>query len=394
MNNNFKIWYHPYFGFTSIHAMIQEYSDIMINEYDKSKVDINEINIIPFFWENGNQIGIPFIVNTDKFIEILKELNDLNFFVFADFSTEVLQTLPVSNRSIQGIDELALYNVKNILIPNFNFKRFFLVCNDSTNTSLGKIKYKNINLNTMYIPYFVLSTPMYMKKYVNDIDFYKNLEIKKDFLCLNRRIRYPKFIFLKTLWKLGLLDKTYWTWVSSYLPKDLFENDEFLKDIGVDYYNSTTIQLDDDVMYGAELDRADEYLYTINPKWYYETKVNLIVETYFYLQPIHITEKTIKPIYLGVPFVIFASKNHLNKLKEMGFDVFEKIIGTYDCTSPKSVIDAGIRLSKVYDTDEVFEICKYNKDLIRNHDFLKKLFETTFINSIKTLKETNKDKLI
>jgi hypothetical protein len=191
-----------------------------------------------------------------------------------------------------------------------------------------------------------------------------------------------------------LLDKTYWTWVSSYLPKDLFENDEFLKDIGVDYYNSTTIQLDDDVMYGAELDRADEYLYTINPKWYYETKVNLIVETCFYLQPIHITEKTIKPIYLGVPFVIFASKNHLNKLKEMGFDVFEKIIGTYDCTSPKSVIDAGIRLSKVYDTDEVFEICKYNKDLIRNHDFLKKLFETTFINSIKTLKETNKDKLI
>jgi hypothetical protein len=383
MNNNFKIWYHPYFGFTSIHAMIQEYSDIMINEYDKSKVDINEINIIPFFWENGNQIGIPSIVNTDKFIDILKELNDLNFFILADFSTEVYQ----------GTDNTALENLKKIILPNINCKRFFLVQNDSTTTSLGKLQYGDIILNTLYIPYFILSTPFYMKKYVND-GGYENLEIKKDFLCLNRRIRYPKFIFLKTLWKLGLLDKTHWTWISSYLPKDLFENDEFLKEIGVDYYNSTTIQLDDDVMYGAELDRADEYLYTINPKWYYETKVNLIVETCFYLQPIHITEKTIKPIYLGVPFVIFASKNHLNKLKEMGFDVFEKIIGTYDCTSPKSVIDAGIRLSKVYDTDEVFEICKYNKDLIRNHDFLKKLFETTFINSIKTLKETNKDKLI
>jgi hypothetical protein len=232
-----------------------------------------------------------------------------------------------------------------------------------------------------------------MKKYVNDSK-YENLEIKKDFLCLNRRIRYPKFIFLKTLWKMGLLNKTHWTWVSGYLPKDLFENDEFLKKIGVDYYNSTAIQLDDDVMYGVELDRADEYLYTINPKWYYETKVNLIVETCFYLQPIHITEKTIKAIYLGVPFVIFASKNHLSKLKEMGFDVFEKVIGTYDCTSPKSVIDAGIRLSQVYDTDEVLKICKYNKDLIRNHDFLKKLFEKTFISSMKKLNEPTKDKLI
>lgn len=383
MNNNFKIWYHPCFGFTSIHAMIQEYSDIMINEYDKSKVDINEINIIPFFWENGNQIGIPFIVNTDKFIEILKELNDLNFFVFADFSTEVYQ----------GTDNTALNNLKKIILPNINFKRFFLVQNDSTTTSLGKLKYGDIILNTIYIPYFILSTPFYMKKYVNE-GGYENLEIKKDFLCLNRRIRYPKFIFLKTLWKLGLLDKTYWTWVSSYLPKDLFENDEFLKEIGVDYYNSTAIQLDDDVMYGVELDRADEYLYTINPKWYYETKVNLIVETCFYLQPIHITEKTIKAIYLGVPFVIFASKNHLSKLKEMGFDVFEKVIGAYDCTSPKSVIDAGIRLSQVYDTDEVLKICKYNKDLIRNHDFLKKLFEKTFISSMKKLNEPTKDKLI
>ena len=383
MNNNFKIWYHPYFGFTSIHAMIQEYSDIMINEYDKSKVDINEINIIPFFWENGNQIGIPTIVNTDKFIELLKELNDLNFFIFADFSTEVYQ----------GVDNTALENLKKILIPNLNLKRFFLVQNDSTTLSLGKLKYGDVILNTIHIPYFILSTPFYMKKYVNDGE-YENLEIKKDFLCLNRRIRYPKFIFLKTLWKMGMLDKTYWTWVSSYLPENIFKDDEFLKEFGVDYYNSTTIQLEDDVMYGYELDRADEHLYTINPKWYYETKVNLIVETCFYSQPIHITEKTIKPIYLGIPFVIFASKNHLNKLKEMGFDVFEKIIGTYDCTSPKSVIDAGVRLSKIYNTQEVLDVCNHNKNLIRNHHFLKNVFQNTFIASIKKLNETNNIKLI
>lgn len=383
MDSNFKIWYHPYFRFTSIHAIIQEYSDIEINEYIKSEVDINKINVISFFWENESQIGISSIVNTDKFVELLKELNDLNFFIFADFSTEVHQ----------GVDTTALYNLKNILIPNFNFKRFFLVQNDSTNTSIGKLKYGDIILNTIYIPYFILSTPIHMKKYVDDVA-YQKLKIKKDFLCLNRRIKQPKFIFLKTLWKMGLLDKTHWTWISSYLPESIFRHDEFLKEIPVDFNNSTTIQLDDDIMYGSELDNADEHLYTINPKWYYETKVNLVVETCFHFQPIHITEKTIKPIYLGVPFVIFASKNHLNKLKEMGFDTFEKIIGTYDCTSPKSVIDAGVRLSKIYNTQEVLEVCNHNKSLIRNDNFLKKLFEGTFISSIKKLNETNKSKLI
>lgn len=383
MDSNFKIWYHPYFRFTSIHAIIQEYSDIEINEYIKSEVDINKINVISFFWENESQIGISSIVNTDKFVELLKELNDLNFFIFADFSTEVHQ----------GVDTTALYNLKNILIPNFNFKRFFLVQNDSTNTSIGKLKYGDIILNTIYIPYFILSTPIHMKKYVDDVA-YQKLKIKKDFLCLNRRIKQPKFIFLKTLWKMGLLDKTHWTWISSYLPESIFRDDEFLKEIPVDFNNSTTIQLDDDIMYGSELDNADEHLYTINPKWYYETKVNLVVETCFHSQPIHITEKTIKPIYLGVPFVIFASKNHLNKLKEMGFNTFEKIIGTYDCTSPKSVIDAGVRLSKIYNTQEVLEVCNHNKSLIRNDNFLKKLFEGTFISSIKKLNETNKSKLI
>lgn len=382
--SNVKFWHHPYFGFTSIMDILQKYSDTQIYQFDKTLINPNDINVISFFWENDSQIGIPFIVNTKEFLDILKELNSLGFYLLADFSTEVLQ----------GVDELSLYNLQHTILPNFNLNKFFLVQNDSTNSNLGNIKYGNFTINTLYIPYFILSTPSNMQTYAYDLTKFNLLEKKKDFLCLNRRVRYPKFMFLKKLWQMGLLDTTYWTWVSSYLPKDLFQTDSFLQKIGVDYNNSYSIQLEDDVMYGAGLDKADEYLYTVNPKWYFEAKVNLVVETCFYTQPIHITEKTIKPMYLGVPFVIFASKNHLNKLKELGFDVFESVIGKYDSTSEKSVIKAGIKLSKIYNNSEVLKICEYNKNLIRDVDFLKKIFETTFLKSLSQLNLVSKHNLI
>jgi hypothetical protein len=382
--SNVKFWHHPFFGFTSIMDILQKYSDIQIYEFDKTLVNPKDVNVISFFWETDSQIGIPFIVNTQEFLDILKELNSLGFYLLADFSTEVLQ----------GVDTLSLYNLQHSILPNFNLSKFFLVQNDSTNSNLGSIKYGNFTIRTIYIPYFILSTPSHMQNYAYDLTKYNSLEKKKDFLCLNRRIRYPKFIFLKKLWQLNLLDNTYWTWVCSYLPKDLFQTDSFLQKIGVDYSNSKSIQLEDDVMYGSNLDKADEYLYTVNPKWYFETKVNLVVETCFYAQPIHITEKTIKPIYLGVPFVVFASKTHLNKLKELGFDVFESVIGKYDCTSEKSVIKAGIRLAKLHNTNEVLEICEHNKNLIRNIGFLKKIFENTFIKSLKQLNVVNGNNLI
>jgi hypothetical protein len=106
---------------------------------------------------------------------------------------------------------------------------------------------------------------------------------------------------------------------------------------------------------------------------------HVVTETVYYGRRYHLTEKTFKPIFLGVPFVIFASKGHLDKLKEFGFDVFESIIGKYDCTNEDSVINAGIELSKVYNDVSVTQICEYNQKKLNDYETHKQIIKKYFI---------------
>lgn len=130
-------------------------------------------------------------------------------------------------------------------------------------------------------------------------------------------------------------------------------------------------------MYGSRLSYHDEFLFTINPNWYYRSKVDIITETMLYDEAIHVTEKTYKSIYLGLPFVVSATKGHLNHLREMGFKTFNSVINEdYDELTNKykikRVIDAQ-ELSNIFNTPEVLEICKFNQDLYHDFEFRKKI---------------------
>jgi hypothetical protein len=52
--------------------------------------------------------------------------------------------------------------------------------------------------------------------------------------------------------------------------------------------------------------------------------VNIITETYFFSNIIHITEKTFKPIAFMQPFVMVGSYGSLQHIKEMGFKTFSE----------------------------------------------------------------------
>jgi len=369
-----QFWYHTYFKWTSINSLISSYSEYNCLEFNEDLVDTNKINIIPFFWENGAQIGLDSIVDTPEFIEILTKLNNLGFYLLGDFSTEVLF----------NTDETSSDLLDRIISKHFDLNRFFLVQNNGSLNGYEVIKYGNHQIKTIHIPHFIINTSDEMSVEFPNLKINKDRITTKDFLCLNRRMRYDKFLFLKELWKNKLLDKTHYTFVSNYVPKEIFDNDSFAKELGLSYDNFNPIQLSDDVYYGQELDYKDEYLNSINPKWYYDSKVNIVVETWPGKKPIHITEKTIKPMYLGIPFTVYASSGFLDKLKEFGFKTFETVIGSYDCTSPKEVIDASKRLAKVYNTDEVLDIVTHNYNHIRNKTVLSNLLETSFLDILKT----------
>lgn len=73
---------------------------------------------------------------------------------------------------------------------------------------------------------------------------------------------------------------------------------------------------------------------------------NLVLETDYEFESMYHTEKIIKPLMLGMPFVLASSVGHLSKLQELGFRTYNTLWDeTYD-TEP----DKHKRLERVFDT--------------------------------------------
>jgi hypothetical protein len=201
---------------------------------------------------------------------------------------------------------------------------------------------------------------------------------------------HHKYQIIEELFNRGILDDTRFSWVDNKNTKN-FLNKKLVSHLNIDVNNFKAIQLEGDVMYGTELSTHEEYLYTINVNWYYKSKVNIITETNFNETEIHITEKTWKAIYLGVPFVISASNGHLKTLRNMGFKTFNSVINEdyddmYGKDKIKQIIDSAIELSNIYDSKEVLEICKFNQQLYFNLEHRKKICKEVFLDKLYDIK--------
>lgn len=370
MINNLQFWKHSLIGGTGIQGLLETYFSFSFKEYDKTKVDINKKNVIIFFWETTESINLNFKTNNSDFIQLLQELNDLGFIFLADYTTE----------SNYHIDSERIEFLNKLHNAGINLNNFTLVTNNS-DSSHFKIKYGEHEINHLYFPHFLLSTPLKMNEYVGDLNQYKQTPTK-DFLCLNRRVQEHKFNFVNRLSERGLLPYTNLSLVANKINPNIMRDSSLVKELNIDVDDFQSIQLDGDVMYGKELDRADEHLYKINPKWYFDSKVNLIVETNTGDSPTHITEKTIKAIYLEKPFVVYGTSEHLNTLKNFGFTAFRDFIGTYDCTDIDSVINAGLLLSMIYDKHEIVSSCKWNRTNLLNMNTMQQIITNWFLQNI------------
>lgn len=369
-NNPIQFWCHPIFGGTGIQTLLEKYyTDTFLLYSDDIKIDTSIKNVITFFWETDAAINLELKTHKSEFIELMKDLNDLGFYFIADYSTE----------SNNHVDNKRIEFLKNLIESGIDLNRFYLATN---NSDVTQIQYGPHLINHLHFPHFLLSTPIEMNKYVGDLLKYDSIVPTKDFICLNRRMQEHKFKFVNRLSERKLLPNINFTWVCNKTNIELLKNSSIVSELNIDADSFNSIQLIDDVLYGTELDTADEYLYTINPKWYFDSKVNLVTETNCYDSPTHLTEKTFKPIFLEKPFVVYATKEHLTKLSEFGFDTFENLIGKYDCTNIDDVIDAGIRLAKIYDTVEVKNSCKYNRTILLNNSTHQNITNLYFLSKI------------
>lgn len=368
MIDKFKFWFHPTIGGTGIQSLLESYYDINFEEYDLSKIDKSKKNIILFFWETSASINLQHKTNTVSFFNLLQELNQLGFYFLADYTTE--SNYFIDDDRIQFLNDLSNY---------IDINKFYLVTN---NSDVKKIQYGPHLINHLYFPHFLLSTPLQMSKYVDSSLQHGVLEPTKDFLCLNRRVQEHKFKFVNRLSERGLLPYTNLSLVVNKTNPELMRDSSLVKELNINVDNFQSIQLKDDVMYGKELDTADEHLYTINPNWYHDSKVNLIVETNAGESPTHLTEKTFKAIFLKKPFVVYSTKMHLHKLQEFGFTTFTDLIGEYDCTDIDSVIDAGIRLSFIYNHHDIISSCDWNLENLMNKSRLQNIISQYFLRKI------------
>jgi hypothetical protein len=354
-------------------------TNISFKTVESDDIDDKKLNLLVFVWETSPKIPYTTHTISDDFINLLSRLQKKNFYFMADFSRE----------AHTRVDDLSLSFLNKLKSNNIDINRLILVKNDSSRIGLHKLKYENFTLNTFFFPHFFLSTYNHLNQYIGVEDVNNKVVPDKNFLCLNRRVYFHKYQMIEELFNRGLLDETRLTWVDNYTPLKMIDLDlaHKLKLNGLEF---KSIQLEGDVMYGSRLSYHDEFLFTINPDWYYKSKVDIITETMLYEDAIHITEKTYKSIYLGLPFVISATKGHLKNLRDMGFQTFNSVINEdYDNMTGKNkvkhVVDAAIELSKIYNTPEVLEICQFNRELYLNYQFRKEVCKKLFFNRLEEI---------
>lgn len=372
-------WYSNISPNTFIRESIEKIdSTILFKDIDTESIDQTKLNFLVFQleteWTNSERDAL---THSNEFIELLIKLQKDKFYFIADNT----------GCAVHWVDKLSL-NFHNLLYKNMiNCNRLIIANNDSSIDGISKIKYGSSIMNTCFFPNFFLSTYNHLNSYVVELN--PNILPDKKFLCLNRRMGNEKYKLIERLYDMDLLDDTRFTWVSNNTHKSSLNND-LLSKLNIDVDNFKPIQLEDDVVYGDEL-VMEEYLYTINPKWYYKSKVNIISETMLYKRSIHMTEKTWKAIYLGVPFVIYSpSKHYLKTLRDMGFKTFNSVINEdYDemegDVKIKYIVDSAVELSKIYNSKEVMDICKFNQDLYFNNEYRKSILNDTFLTHLSNI---------
>jgi hypothetical protein len=139
-------------------------------------------------------------------------------------------------------------------------------------------------------------------------------------------------------------------------------------------------------------------------KDYESTDIEVVLETLFDDSRLHLTEKSLRPIACGQPFILAATHGSLEYLKSYGFKTFDSIWDeSYDkITDPKDRMLAIIETLKTiaqWDQDtrqkylqQAQEICNYNKLRFFSQEFFDMIInelKTNFVEAWQHLESTN-----
>jgi hypothetical protein len=224
------------------------------------------------------------------------------------------------------------------------------------------------------------------------------------FMSHNRSVKAHRYALLSMLKKFNMLDQVDWSLVMGWERKrvvteissdidfylNIFTEDE-IKELRseLDYLEAIEIKKskyeEDHTWFdifgnhnGIDWGKVFEY------KTYENSYVNITTESCYFLNEIHITDKSVKPMYFYQLPIFLASQNHVQTLRDRyKFDVFDDIINhEYDLES-----DNKRRFHKIFK-----EIQRVNKNKDKIIKFYKKNEERFYNNRMKVLDIKNSTK--
>ena len=187
---------------------------------------------------------------------------------------------------------------------------------------------------------------------------------KKTFLCFNRRFSDHRLMLYMLIEKNNLLDDCYLS-MSKVQPEssnNFLTNATYLTQryptFGIS--NEDLVRSDSKLPLILDNPNFNRYPMEDNPfsmeKYYDESLVNIVNETYFFNNIIHITEKTYKPIAFMQPFIMVAAPFSLKHIQDVGFKTFDKFWDeSYDLET-----DHVSRMNKIVDL--IKQISKWSDD--------------------------------
>lgn len=209
-----------------------------------------------------------------------------------------------------------------------------------------------------------------------DLDMLDKYDPKYDFLCLIGIRKDWRDDFVHKLTKIDLSNT-----LTSYYGKYLGHPD--LLELDIPYDRSGKFEDFEKKFYNnilhSELKHKYNLSYFLSMKLFYSCKFSLIAETIAVDDEYHVTEKTLKCLILGHPFVVMGSYKFLDFLHKLGFKTYDSLFDeSYDNTkSVDARMYAVIHLADKLRT-ESFDVEKLKE--IQNHN-INALFRLRFTNT-------------
>lgn len=218
---------------------------------------------------------------------------------------------------------------------------------------------------------------------IGQADTYVPGKRTKRFLCFNRRYNEHRVLFYTMMSKLGLLDKFYMSMAATQ-PENSRAFEENARYFALNRPNLHITDNDIEVArlpLPLTLDNPNFNSYPMEHgpdavmRFYKTSYINIVNETYFFSNIIHLTEKTYKPLAFKQPFIMLAAPGSLKHVQDMGFKTF----GEFWDESYDQETDHNTRFEKIIDVvktvaswdDNKMEEFSHKVKPILDHNFMR-----------------------